>query len=111
VLEGTSHTVANFGPDGKTAVYSLESFASTKNGSCFLDSDGKWLGEPGALLTGSLESTRPRMAILILSAPIYHNAARVTRLLDVLTFRKPSVVIMQALRLNYDPMQPAEDFA
>lgn len=76
MLDGISRTAASFAAGGKSAVYSMQSFTSASNDSVFVDSDGKWLGQPDAILSGSSADSQTQ-ALLILSRPVYDQAARV----------------------------------
>ena len=77
VLQQPERTVASFQAGGRSAGEPVADFASAAPGARFVDGQGRWLGQPDALLQGAINGSRSDV-LLLLSQPVYDRAAEVS---------------------------------
>ncbi|BDA45838.1 hypothetical protein COCOBI_07-6250 [Coccomyxa sp. Obi] len=75
VLQRPAATVASFRAGGRSAGEPTADFASAAPGARFVDGRGQWLGQPDALLQGSVNGVQSDV-LLTLSQPVYDAAAQ-----------------------------------
>lgn len=80
LLQSPAQTVAMFQDGAGVMGETVAAFASRTVGARFLDAQGRWLGQPQALLQGTANSTLSDV-LLTLSQPVYDNTADVSTLL------------------------------
>ena len=78
VLQRPAATVASFRAGGRSAGEPTAAFASAAPGARFVDSRGQWLGQPDALLQGTVNGVQSDV-LLTLSQPAYDAAAQVRK--------------------------------
>lgn len=71
-------SAASFRAGGRTTAYPLPEFASATPGSKFVAADGRWMGQPDALVTGTAANGSQAEALLVLAQPVYDVQARVS---------------------------------
>jgi hypothetical protein len=76
VLQRPAGTVASFQAGGRSIGEPTAEFASAAQGARFVDSQGQWLGQPDALLQGSVNGSSSDV-LLVLSQPVFDRAAEV----------------------------------
>ncbi|EIE22581.1 hypothetical protein COCSUDRAFT_53591 [Coccomyxa subellipsoidea C-169] len=72
VLSRPAHTVASFEAGGRAGSSPIAQFVSTAPGAPYVDSEGRWLNQPDALMKGTTGG-HPADALLILSRPLYNE--------------------------------------